>query len=130
KKGITRGIHNSWFDLRQVELPAGMTLLEKMQYEHDPSLMSPSTQQALEKEVQRLKSDGIRMNPGTLTQATLASEEAQKVLKERGITVVSEKRPFVTNDGAPKEWKMLVPKKIAKPDAQEDTPAGWACTIL
>ncbi|WP_257266903.1 hypothetical protein [Endozoicomonas sp. ONNA2] len=80
-KGITYGIHNSWYDLHQVEIPAGMTLLEKMQYRHDPSLPSPATQQALEQEVQRLKSQGIRMNSGTLTQKTLTSSKAQSVLK-------------------------------------------------
>ncbi|WP_422413892.1 hypothetical protein, partial [Endozoicomonas sp. ALB122] len=115
-KGITYGIHNSWYDLGQVKLPAGMTLLEKMQYEHDPSLLSQTTQQAMAQEVQRLKSEGIRMNPGTLTQETLYSEEAQKVLRERGIVVVSEKRPYFNNDGFPRKRKMLVPKKIAKLD--------------
>uniref|UniRef100_UPI002148162D hypothetical protein n=1 Tax=Endozoicomonas sp. SESOKO2 TaxID=2828743 RepID=UPI002148162D len=82
------------------------------------SLLSPATQQALEQEVQRLKNEGIQMNPGTLTQKTLASEEAQKVLKQRSIGVFREKRPYLTNDGLPREWEMLVPKKIAKTDAQ------------
>ncbi|WP_422135104.1 hypothetical protein [Endozoicomonas sp. ALD040] len=130
KKGITRGIHNSWYDLRQVTIPAGMTLLEKMQYEHDPSLLSPATQKALAKEVQRLRSEGIRMNPGTLTQTTLASEEARKVLEQRGIAVVSEKRPYFTNQGFPKEREMLVPEKIAKLDAQQNAPEGWTCSVL
>ncbi|WP_448218106.1 hypothetical protein [Endozoicomonas sp. 2B-B] len=115
-KGITYGIHNSWYDLRQVAIPAGMTLLEKMQYEHDPSLLSPATQQAIEQEVQRLSSEGIQMNLGTLTQETLLSEEARGVLKQRGITVVSEKRPYFTNDELPKEWEMRVPEKMAKLD--------------
>ncbi|WOG29128.1 hypothetical protein [Endozoicomonas sp. 8E] len=110
-KGITYGIHNSWYDLRQVTIPAAMTLLEKMQYEHDPSLLSPATQQAIEQEVQRLKSEGIRMNTGTLTQKTLDSEKAREVLRERGINVFSEPRPYFTNDGFPKERKMLVPEK-------------------
>ncbi|WP_257288505.1 hypothetical protein, partial [Endozoicomonas sp. SESOKO2] len=128
KKGITRGIHNSWYDLQQVAIPAKMTLLEKMQYRHDPSLLNPATQQSLEKEVQRLKSEGIRMNPGTLTQTTLASEAAQKVLKQRGIAVVSEMRHhfFFSDNDLLVEREMLVPKKIVKPDAQEDAPAGWA----
>ncbi|WP_257264019.1 hypothetical protein [Endozoicomonas sp. ONNA2] len=117
-KGITYGIHNNWYDLQQVVIPAGMTRLEKMQYEHDPSLLSPATQQALAKEVQRLKSAGIRMNTGTLTQETLASWDARKVLKDRGIAVASEKRPYLANDGFPREWEMLVPIKMAKPDAQ------------
>ncbi|WOG29125.1 hypothetical protein [Endozoicomonas sp. 8E] len=117
-KGITYGIHNSWYDLRQVRIPAAMTLLEKMQFEHDPSLLSPATQQAIEEEVQRLKSEGIRMNTGTLTQETLDSEEAQKVLEDRGIAVVSEKRHYFAADGFPKEREMLVPKKMEKPDAQ------------
>ncbi|WP_422135114.1 hypothetical protein [Endozoicomonas sp. ALD040] len=110
-KGITYGIHNSWYDLGQVTIPAGMTLLEKMQYEHDPSLLSPATQQAIAQEVQRLKSEGIRMNTGTLTQQTLDSEEAREVLSKRGIAVFSEQRPYFTNDGFPKERKMLVPEK-------------------
>ncbi|WP_422138780.1 hypothetical protein [Endozoicomonas sp. ALC020] len=126
KKGIIRGIHNSWHDLGQVEIPAGMTLLEKMQYEHDPSLLSPATQQALKKEIQRLKSEGIRMNLGTLTQKTLASEKARKVLKKRGITVVSEKRPYFSNEGFPREPEILVPKL----NAQQNAPAGRACAIL
>ncbi|MBO9481041.1 hypothetical protein [Salinisphaera sp. G21_0] len=129
-KGVTYGIHNSWYDLRQVAIPTGMTLLEKMQYEHDPSLLSPATQQALAQEVQRLKSEGIRMNPGTLTQETLASEEARKVLKKRGIAVISEKRPYFTDNGSPREWPMLVPKKILKLGAPQNAPAGWACTTL
>ncbi|WP_422472210.1 hypothetical protein [Endozoicomonas sp. ALB032] len=123
-KGITYGIHNSGYDLGQVKLPAGMTLLEKMQYEHDPSLLSLTTRQALEKEVERLRSEGIRMNPGTLKQKTLASEEARKVLKDRGIAVISEKRPyFFTNKGDLREPEMLVPKKMPKPDARSK-PAG------
>ncbi|MBO9484200.1 hypothetical protein [Salinisphaera sp. G21_0] len=93
-KGITYGIHNSWYDLRQVRVPAEMTRLEKMQYEHDPSLLSPATQQALAEEVQRLKSTGIRMNTGTLTRETLASKDAQPVLQERGITVVREQHVY------------------------------------
>ena len=129
-KGITYGIHNSWYDLRQVAIPAEMTLLEKMQYEHDPSLLSPATKLALEQEIQRLKSEGIRMNPGTLTQKTLASKEAQKVLKKRGIAVVTEKRPYFTNNDHPGERPMLVPKKILKLDAQQNAPAGWGHTIL
>ncbi|WP_448218098.1 hypothetical protein [Endozoicomonas sp. 2B-B] len=124
-KGITYGIHNSWYDLRQVELPAGMTLLEKMQYEHDPSLLSPATQQALEQEVQRLRREGIRMNPGTMKRETLLSRKAQSVLEDRGITVVSYKRPYFNNEGNPEEWEMLVPKKMPKPDAQSK-PTGVA----
>ncbi|WP_422135097.1 hypothetical protein [Endozoicomonas sp. ALD040] len=124
-KGITYGIHNSWYDLRQVELPAGMTLLEKMQYEHDPSLLSPATQQALEQEVQRLRREGIRMNPGTLTKETLLSPKAQSVLEDRRITVVSDKRPYFNNEGKPEEWEMPVPKKMPKPDARSK-PAGDA----
>ncbi|WP_448218099.1 hypothetical protein [Endozoicomonas sp. 2B-B] len=123
-KGITYGIHNSGYDLGQVKLPAGMTLLEKMQYEHDPSLLSLTTRQALEKEVERLRSEGIRMNPGTLKQKTLASEEARKVLKDRSIAVISEKRPyFFTNKDDLREPEMLVPKKMPKPDARSK-PAG------
>ncbi|WP_422410332.1 MULTISPECIES: hypothetical protein [unclassified Endozoicomonas] len=113
-KGITYGIHNSGYDLGQVTIPAGMTLLEKMQYEHDPSLLSPATQQAIEQEVQRLKNEGIRMNPGTLIQETLHSEDAREVLKKRGIAVVSEKRRYFNNNGFPGEKEMLVPKKILK----------------
>ncbi|WP_422472241.1 hypothetical protein [Endozoicomonas sp. ALB032] len=128
-KGITYGIHNSGYDLGQVTIPAGMTLLEKMQYEHDPSLLSPATLQAIEQEVQRLKSEGIQMNLGTLTQKTLTSEQAQKVLEQRGIAVVGEKRHYFTNEGIPREREMLVPKKIAKPDAQSAS-AEWACKIL
>ncbi|WP_257265000.1 hypothetical protein [Endozoicomonas sp. ONNA2] len=115
-RGITYGIHNSWYDLRQVAIPANMTLLEKMQYEHDPSLLSPATKQALAQEVQRLKNNGIRMNPGTLTQNTLDSAKAQDVLKRRGIAVVSEKRPYWTDYDLWKERKILVPKKIRKLD--------------
>ncbi|MGO0307832.1 hypothetical protein ACTL6P_14720 [Endozoicomonas acroporae] len=107
-----------------------MTLLEKMQYEHDPSLLSPATKLALEQEIQRLKSEGIRMNPGTLTQKTLASKEAQKVLKKRGIAVVREKRPYFTNNDHPGEWPMLVPKKIVKLDTRQNAPAGRGHTIL
>ncbi|WP_422414206.1 hypothetical protein, partial [Endozoicomonas sp. ALB122] len=66
----------------------------------------------------------IRMNPGTLKQKTLASEEARKVLKDRGIAVIGEKRPyFFTNKGDLREPEMLVPKKMPKPDARSK-PAG------
>ncbi|WP_422467348.1 hypothetical protein [Endozoicomonas sp. ALC013] len=134
-KGITYGIHNSWYDLHQIEIPAGMTLLEKMQYRHNPSLLSPATQQALEQEVQRLKSQGIRMNPGTLTQETLTSSKAQEVLKERGITVVCEKRPYCTDDDRQLEKVMFVPKQIpeparSQPENQPDTDQGFSCQIL
>ncbi|WP_252178657.1 hypothetical protein [Endozoicomonas sp. 4G] len=121
-EGITYGIHNNWYDLRQVKIPTGMTLLEKMQYEHDPSLLRPATQQALKHEVQQLKNEGIQMNLGTLTQKTLATEAAQKVLKQRGITVVGEKRPYFTNDGDSKSWEMLIPKKIARPEKNSPEP--------
>ncbi|MBO9494133.1 hypothetical protein J7438_08540 [Thalassotalea sp. G20_0] len=132
KKGGTYGIHNSWHDLRQVVIPQRMTLLEKMQYEHDPSLLSPATQQALKQEVQRLKRRGLQMNTGTLTQETLASPDALRVLKKRGIDVISETRPYFTDDDRQQEKVMLVPGKKAKLEVEGLTPllAGSLVKIL
>lgn len=90
--GITRGIHNSWYDLKQIKIPSCMTLLEKMQCEHDITLLSQETQQAIETEVVRLKREGILMNLGTLTQETLKSTAAKKILKHRGVSIITEKR--------------------------------------
>lgn len=114
RQGITRGIHNSWYDLQQVRIPDCMTRLEKMQSEYDMGVLSKETRQAIAAEVQRLKSRGIPMNLGTLTQDTLRSDLAKKKLEERGLSVITEKR-LRGYDGMcnPRFGEVLVPKTTA-----------------
>ncbi len=113
RRGITRGIHNSFHDLRQVRVPTGMTRLEKMQCRQGFSLLSVETQGAIAQEVQRLQLKGILMSLGTLTQETLKSRRAKRVLAKRGFAVVSRKRFRGYNDkGGIKMQKMLVPLRI------------------
>lgn len=91
-----------------------MTRLEKMQSEYDMGVLSKETRQAIAAEVQRLKSRGIPMNLGTLTQDTLGSDLAKKKLEERGLSVVTEKR-LRGYDGMcnPRFEEVLVPKTAA-----------------
>ena len=112
QQGITRGIHNSWYDLRQIRIPECMTRLEKMQLEHgDMDVLSEATRQAITAEVQRLKLHGIPMNLGTLTQETLRSRPAKRKLEHRGLSVVSEKRLRGYDEGGNARFEeMLVPK--------------------
>ncbi|USE35548.1 hypothetical protein [Endozoicomonas sp. SCSIO W0465] len=119
QKGITRGIHNSWYDLQQIKLPACMTRLEKMQCEYgDMDVLSEETRQAIAVEVQRLKSRGIPMNLGTLTQETLGSERAKRILKDdRGCTVTTVKRlRGHDQEGNPRLETMLVPSFSVQPE--------------
>ncbi|WP_422448672.1 hypothetical protein [Endozoicomonas sp. ALB091] len=110
QNGITRGIHNSFHDLRQVQVPTGMTRLEKMQCRQGFSLLSMATQEAIAQEVQRLQSEGILMSLGTLTQQTLKSPPAKQVLEQRGFAVISEKRFRGYDDtGKVNLQEMLVP---------------------
>ena len=111
RQGITRGIHNSWYDLQQIRIPDCMTRLEKMQCEYDMGVLSKETRQAIAAEVQRLKSRGILMNLGTLTQDALRSELAKKRLKQRGLSVVIEKRLRGYDEMCnPRFEEVLVPK--------------------
>ncbi|WP_257296694.1 hypothetical protein, partial [Endozoicomonas sp. YOMI1] len=113
QNGITRGIHNSFHDLRQVRVPTGMTRLEKMQCRQDFNLLSTETQGAIAQEVQRLKSEGILMSLGTLTQETLKSPPAKRALEQRGFAVVSEKRFRGYDDtGKVNLQEMLVPVRV------------------
>ncbi|USE35546.1 hypothetical protein [Endozoicomonas sp. SCSIO W0465] len=119
QRGITRGIHNSWYDLQQIKLPACMTRLEKMQCEYgDMDVLSEETRQAIAVEVQRLKSRGIPMNLGTLTQETLGSEPAKRILKDdRGCTVTTVKRLRGHGpEGNPLLETMLVPSFSVQPE--------------
>ena len=110
QNGRTWGIHNSWHDLKQVRIPERMTLLEKMQFEHNEGLLSQATRDEIQKEVERLRCQGIPMQLGTLTQTTLKSPAAKRKLEDRGITVASVKRlRGYEKDGRPREQKMLVP---------------------
>ena len=110
QNGRTWGIHNSWHDLNQVRIPERMTLLEKMQFEHNEGLLSQATRDEIQKEVERLRCQGIPMQLGTLTQTTLKSPAAKRKLKDNGIEVVSVKRlRGYNNDGRPREQDMLVP---------------------
>ena len=109
--GISRGIHSTWNDLSQITVPKTMSLLEKMQIEHDFSLLSQATQEAINLEVVRLKTEGIQMSLGTLTQNTLKSDAAKATLKKRGITVISEQRARGFNNlNEQVYYEMLVPK--------------------
>jgi hypothetical protein len=109
--GISRGIHSTWNDLSQITVPKTMSLLEKMQIEHDFSLLSQATQEAINLEVARLKTEGIQMSLGTLTQNTLKSDAAKATLKKRGITVISEQRARGFNNlNEQVYYEMLVPK--------------------
>lgn len=113
QKGITRGIHNGFHDLRQVRVPEKMTRLEKMQCRHGFRLLSTETQVAIVQEVQRLQSEGILMSLGTLTQKTLKSPLAKRALEQRGIDVVSQKRFRGYDDkGNVNLQEMLVPVKV------------------
>ncbi|WOG25551.1 hypothetical protein [Endozoicomonas sp. 8E] len=119
QKGTTRGIHNSFHDLRQVRVPERMTRLEKMQCRHGFRLLSIETQEAIVQEAQRLQSEGILMSLGTLTQKTLKSPLAKKSLEQRGFAVVSQKRLRGYDDkGKVKLQEMLVPVKLL-PDGNE-----------
>jgi uncharacterized membrane protein len=112
-EGITHGIHSSWLELKQVKVPEIMTHLEKMQIEHDFSLLSQETQDTINLEVARLKTEGIKMSLGTLTQNTLKSDAAKETLKKHGITVTNELRARGFNDSGEQVYhEMLVPIKI------------------
>ena len=111
QQGITWGIHNSWYDLQQIRIPDCMTRLEKMQCEYDMGVLSAETREAIAAEVQRLKSRGIPMNLGTLTQETLRSMPAKRKLEERGLIVVTEKRlRGYDKAGNARSEEMLVPR--------------------
>ena len=111
QQGITWGIHNSWYDLQQIRIPDCMTRLEKMQCEYDMGVLSEETREAIAAEVQRLKSRGIPMNLGTLTQETLRSMPAKRKLEERGLIVVTEKRlRGYDKAGNARSEEMLVPR--------------------
>ena len=88
-----------------------MTRLEKMQCEYDMGVLSAETREAIAAEVQRLKSRGIPMNLGTLTQETLRSMPAKRKLEERGLIVVTEKRlRGYDKAGNARSEEMLVPR--------------------
>ena len=110
--GVTYGIHNSGYDLKQVRIPPGMTRLEKMQCEYDLTLLRPETLAGINREVDRLRAEGLTMNLGTLTQETLSSPAARRVLRNRGITVITEQRcRGYDGTGNPVYETVLVPKK-------------------
>ena len=110
--GVTYGIHNSGYDLKQVRIPPGMTRLEKMQCEYDLTLLRPETLAGINREADRLRAEGLTMNPGTLTQETLSSPAARRVLRNRGITVITEQRRRGYDEtGNPVYETVLVPKK-------------------
>lgn len=110
QNGRTRGIHNSWHDLKHVRIPSRMTLLEKMQFEHNEGLLSQATRDEIQKEVERLRCQGIPMQLGTLTQTTLKSPAAKRKLEDEGIEVLSAKRlRGYHKDGSKRRQKMLVP---------------------
>ena len=112
RSGVTYGIHNSGSDLKQVRIPPGMTRLEKMQCEYDLTLLRPETLAGINREVDRLRAEGLTMNLGTLTQQTLSSPAARLTLQRRGITVITEQRRRGYDEtGTPLYQTVLVPKK-------------------
>ena len=112
RSGVTYGIHNSGYDLKQVRIPPGMTRLEKMQCEYDLTLLRPETLAGINREADRLRAEGLTMNPGTLTQETLSSPAARLVLRNRGISVITEQRRRGYDEtGHPVYETVLVPKK-------------------
>ena len=87
-----------------------MTRLEKMQCEYDMGVLSEETREAIATEVQRLTSQGILMDLGTLTQETLRSMPAKRKLTMRGLDVVTEKRLRGYDEADnPRFAQMLVP---------------------
>ena len=92
QNGVMFGIHSTWADLQQVKIPESMSLLEKMQIEHNLEILSAETKDAINNEVARLQKEGIQMQLGSLTQDVLKSSVAQKVLATRGLQVVKENR--------------------------------------
>ena len=87
-----------------------MTLLEKMQFEHNQGLLSQATRDEIQKEVERLRWRGMPMQLGTLTQTTLKSPAAKRKLEDEGIEVLSAKRlRGYRKDGSKRRQKMLVP---------------------
>ena len=89
-----------------------MTRLEKMQCEYDLTLLRPETLAGINREADRLRAEGLTMNLGTLTQETLSSPAAQQVLRNRGITVITEQRRRGYDEtGNPVYETVLVPKK-------------------
>jgi hypothetical protein len=95
--GVMYGIHSSWLDLKQVQIPENMTLLEKMQCEHDITLLSKETLDAINKEVYRLQHEGIKMQLGSLTQKILKSPATEEALAARGLEIIKENRPRAYN---------------------------------
>ena len=89
---------HSEFELRQVRLPEGMTVLQKLMFEHSGSSLnglSEEQQKEVLNEIGRLQQQGIQPPLGTLTQEVLASPQARKRLREDyGLDVVSERRVY------------------------------------
>ncbi len=85
---------HSELELRQVQLPERMTVLQKMMFEQRGLKCLPQDlQNEVQEEIDRLKERGIQPPLGTLTQKTLESPSARKRLREDyGLQVVSEKR--------------------------------------
>ena len=128
RSGHTFGIHNDWHDLKQVEIPENMTLLEKMQCEDNYQSLSEKTRKAIEIEVGRIRSQGIKMSLGSLTQDTLGSKAAQARLRERGFEVISEQRQRNYYSGRT-EWVLSrklretpLPPEPMDIDPQDDNP--------
>ena len=101
-------------ELRQVRLPAGMTVQEKLMFEKQgPDCLPEDKRKQVEREVARLRHSGIQPPLGTLTQETLADERAKATLKKHyGIDVVPEDRFCGYNDdGSGKTVRLLVPRR-------------------
>jgi hypothetical protein len=119
KNGVIRGIHSTWNDLNQIKILENMTLLEKMQCEHDFKILSQTTLDAINLEVARLIENGLQMSLGTLTQDTLKSDAVRKVLNERGFDVINESRHRGYNLNGDKQYQdMLVLESLNKPNMQ------------
>jgi hypothetical protein len=113
--GVMYGIHSSRNDLQQIDIPSNMTTLEKVQFEHDPTLLNANTLEAINIEVNRLKIEGIKMNLGTLSQYALMSDDVQKILRKRNIEVITEHRLRGYDDmGNPRYEEVLAPVSKSK----------------
>ncbi len=111
-------------ELRQVHLPKDMTVLEKLLYEQQglESLQVDRKMQVSD-EISRLKQEGIKPPPGTLTQQTLTSEIAAWRLREsHGIKVTSERRFCGYTGKKPNYTTILVPVPINSSSAASPAP--------
>ena len=114
-------IHNEQ-ELQQVQLPSSMTVLEKLQFETmGLDGLSPEHQSSVRSEVERLKRDGIKPPLGTLTQNTLESPAARKMLRDVYALEVQEQQRFCgyERDGDTPKYTSILSVRPVGPDRSE-----------